>query len=330
MDAQTDLLKKFAHLIARYGVGDLLLQSLRKTAGETVARLRRTTPVMVDRVIARAVADGVKAAGPGEPVKPTFGVAGDSFESHAERSARAIREDLVGKLNSVGYRITRFADDVHRAVTADAAIGQVLGSTPAEAQADAYRNLVRRGVDGFVDSRGRKWELSAYVEMAVRTAAERAFNVSHLDRMQSIGIELFTVTDDGDPCPLCAPWQGKVLSVLYDPRADATLAEATVAGLFHPRCKHTLVAFIPGVSNIPAPHEWSDEDQRKYVESQRQRKLERDVRAAKRELAGAYTPEMQAQARMAVRRAQANLRAFISATGRVRVTRREQLNLGNK
>jgi hypothetical protein len=121
-----------------------------------------------------------------------------------------------------------------------------------------------------------------------------------------------------------------VLSVLYDPRADATLAEATVAGLFHPRCKHTLVAFIPGVSNIPAPHEWSDEDQRKYVESQRQRKLERDVRAAKRELAGAYTPEMQAQARMAVRRAQANLRAFISATGRVRVTRREQLNLGNK
>jgi hypothetical protein len=165
--------------------------------------------------------------------------------------------------------------------------------------------------------------------MAVRTAAQRAFNVSHLDRMRSLGIELFTVSDDGNPCPLCAPWQGRILSAEYDPRADATIAEATAAGLFHPNCKHVLVAFFPGVTQVPAPHEWNADDQHAYDESQRQRKLERDIRAAKRELAGAYKPEQKALAQQSLRQAQAIMRAFIDSSGRVRNTRREQLNLGN-
>jgi hypothetical protein len=166
--------------------------------------------------------------------------------------------------------------------------------------------------------------------MATRTAAERAFNVSHLDRMQSLGLDLFTVTDDGHPCPLCQPWQGKVLSVAPDSRADATIADATAAGLFHPRCRHTLVGYIPGVTVIPAPREWADTDQQRYDESQTQRRLEREIRAAKRELAAAFTPEMRTQAQFAVRRAQARMRDFIEQTGRVRNSRREQLNLGAK
>jgi hypothetical protein len=328
MGAQLALLTKFATLIATYGMGDLLRFALRRAAKDVATQLQSETPALVAQVIGRAAFEGSRAAGPGEPVKPSFGVAGDSFESHAERSARAIREDLTGKLNGLGYRITRYADDIYQAVQVDAGISQVLGATPATAQADAYRALTRRGVDGFTDSRGRKWELSAYVDMAVRTAAQRAFNVSHLDRMRSLGITLFTVSDDGHPCPLCAPWQGKVLSVEPDDRADATIADATAAGLFHPRCRHTLVAFFPGV--IPAPHEWNAEDQRLYDESQRQRKLERDIRAAKRELAGAYTPEQKTRAQFAVRQAQAAMRTFIDSTGRVRNTRREQLNLGAK
>jgi hypothetical protein len=330
MGAQLALLTRFAALIARYGSGDLLRFALRRAAKDVATQLQAETPALVAQVVGRAVAAGARAGGPGEPVDPTFGVSGDSFESHAERSARAIREDLTGKLNGLGYRITRYADDIYQAVQVDASISQVLGSTPAKAQSDAYRALTRRGVDGFTDSRGRKWELSAYVEMAVRTAAQRAFNVSHLDRMRSLGIELFTVTDDGNPCPLCAPWQGKILSVDYDPRADATIADATAAGLFHNNCKHELVAFFPGVTQIPAPHEWNAADQHAYDESQRQRKLERDIRAAKRELAGAYTPEQKALAQQSLRQAFAIMRAFIDSSGRVRNTRREQLDLGAK
>jgi hypothetical protein len=166
----------------------------------------------------------------------------------------------------------------------------------------------------------------------VRTAAQRAYNVSHLDRMRSLGVEYFTVTDDGAPCPLCEPWQGQILSAEWSPVgvADATIADATAAGLFHPNCKHTLVAYFPGQTVLPEPHEWSADDQAKYVESQRQRALERDIRAAKREQAAAYTPEMRARADLSLRKAQAAMRQFIADTGRVRNSRREQLNLGNK
>jgi len=329
-DMQLDLLKKFAALVAKYGVSDLLLFAMRKTAKASVDQLQGEIPGLVARVVGRATHDGAEAAGGGGDVVPRSPLFGDSWESHAERSARAIREDLTGKLNQLGYRITRYADDVYRAVQTDASTAQVLGLTPAQAQHDAYRKLVRQGVTGFTDARGRNWELSAYVEMATRTAAERAFNVSHLDRMQALGLDLFTVDDDGHPCPLCAPWQGKVLSAVPDSRADATIAEATAEGLFHPRCRHTLVAYVPGVTEIPAPHEWNDEDQRRYDESQTQRRLEREIRAAKREEAAAFTPQMRSQAQFDVRRAQARMRDFIDQTGRVRNSRREQINLGAK
>jgi len=328
-EAQLLLLTRFAKLVGLYGVGDLLLHSMRKASADVAASWKAAVPGLAAQVVGRASHDGASAGGgSGGTFAPKFGVAGDSYESHAERSARAIREDLAGKLNQIGYRLTRYADDVYRAVLADAAQAQVLGLTPAQAQHEAYRKLVREGVTGFVDSKGRNWELSAYVEMATRTAAQRAFNVSHLDRMQSLGLDLFTVTDDGHPCPLCLPWQGKILSVLPDGRADATIPEATAAGLFHPRCRHVLVGYIPGVTEIPAPHEWTPEDEARYVESQRQRKLERDIRAAKRELAAAVTPEMRSRAQFSVRRAQAKMRDFIEQTGRVRNKRRELLNLG--
>lgn len=323
--AQVDLIGRFAALIRRYRLGDLLLVSMRKSARAAAAGASKAVPVMVADLVGKAAEDGFDAAGPGEPTRHGFGVAGDSFESHAERSARAIREDLEEKLNGLNYRLTRYADDVYRAVTADAAVSQVLGATPAQAQHQAYSELVRRGIDGFTDSKGRNWELSAYVEMAVRTAAQRAFNVSHLDRMQALGFDLFTVPGDGHPCPLCLPWEGAVLSVLPDPRATATIAEATAAGLFHPRCRHILAGYTPGVTEAPEPHEWTDVDAARYAESQQQRALERRIRAAKRLLAGALTPEMERSAKLSLRAAQADMRTFIDRTGRTRISRREQL-----
>lgn len=324
--AQLVLLGKFAALIAKYGVGDLLLMQLRKSSREVAAQLDAAVPGLVAKVVEQAATAGADAGGPPGGLPRPFGLAGDTFESHAERSARAIREDLAGKLNQLTYPIARFADDVYRSVVADAATEQVLGATPFLAQRSAYQDLIRRGVDGFTDSRGRKWELSAYVEMAVRTAAQRAFNVSHLDRMQSLGIELFTVTEDGHPCPLCAPWEGQILSALPDDRASATIADATAAGLFHPRCRHALVAFTPGVSPDPVPHVWTEADQQRYDDTQHQRAIERSIRAAKRELAGAYTPEMKAQATARVRAAQKAMREFLDRTGLVRRSAREQIN----
>ena len=318
------LLGLFAPIISRLGAVPGLLPQLRAVTVPVVRELLSETAPLVEKVVSEAASAGVVDGG---GTGTTGATDGFGAESHAERSARMIREDLQGKLNGLTYRITRFPDDVYQAVITDAALDQVLGLTPAEAQHSAYEKLVRQGITGFTDSRGRNWELSAYVDMAVRTAAQRAYNAARLQELGDAGFNYFIVSDDGHPCPLCQPWQGVILtSGTPDNVAHNTVADATAAGLFHPRCRHVLSGYRPGMP-VPPVHEWGPEDQRRYDESQQQRALERAIRAAKREQAAAYTQAMKAAANRAVRQAQANMRNFIDQTGRVRVSRREQLHL---
>ena len=258
----------------------------------------------------------------------------DFTMAHGERAAAAIRADIESELADVRFRITRLPDDLYKAIAPHGAIYQVLANnvTPAQAQAAAWRVFASQGITGFTDVSGRDWALSSYVEMAVRTASTRAYNASHLARMHALGIHYFSVPDDGHPCPLCFPWQGKVLTdgVVSNPEipVDGTIAEATAAGLFHPNCRHTLISVIPGVTVLPAPREWTDEMHQQYLDTQRQRALEREVRKAKAALDFAYTPAEQKRARADVTAAQAKVRQFVNARDYLmRQSRREQLNL---
>lgn len=296
---------------------------------------RREAERAVDTALVRA--QGGSRGGGDRPPGDSLSAAGDGFFdlslSHGERAAQAIRDDVVSSLDDVRRRITRLPDDIYKAIAPHGGIYQVLDNnvTPAQAQAMAWRVFASQGVTGFVDVSGREWSMSAYVEMAVRTASTRAFNSSHLDRMLALGVEYFTVPFTAHTCPKCFPWQGKVLTAapIENPAVPVagTIADAVAAGLWHPNCKHPLTAFFPGHTVLPEPREWTAEDQRLYELSQRQRRLELAVRKAKRQLEYATTPEAAADAAGKVRRAQANMRAFITETGFARQSRREQVDL---
>lgn len=264
---------------------------------------------------------------------------------HDVNSARFIAEDLGVRLDAAAQRIARFADDAYRAATVSSALTQIMDkATPAEAQAQAWRELTAKGVTGFTDRTGRQWNLATYVEMATRTAAQKAYNASHKDRLTLAGINYFTISTTGRPCPLCAPWEGKVLAdrgagEVTEPNARggdpvtfhvaATIEDATAAGLFHPCCKHTLVAYLPGATLLQT-NQWSADDEAQYQNTQKLRALERAVRAAKLQAAGAVTPLDKQRANAAVKAGQARIRDFTNQTGLLRRPRREQLDLGNK
>lgn len=242
--------------------------------------------------------------------------------------ANAIGLDLALRLDSTIPGILRFADDAYRAATVGAVFASAVdGVSPALAQQRAWRELTQRGITGFTDRAGRKWTLASYVEMATRTGIQRAYNAAHLDRMTSVGIDQFTVTDDGHPCPLCEPWQGRVLT---RNGPGPTIDDATEAGLFHPNCRHTLVAYFPGITRARPPSPWTQADQARYDATQRLRALEREVRAHKRVAAGARTPLDARRAQAQVRATQARIRAHVEQHGLVRRRRREQLDLGNR
>lgn len=255
---------------------------------------------------------------------------------HGLAAANAIARELANSLGGVDQRILRFADDAYRRVVAGAATALVRdGITPAQAQRAAWQALTRNGVTGFVDRAGKQWNLASYVEMAVRTASQRAYAASHVARLTSLGVDLVTINHDGHPCPLCLPWEGRVLSLpsadeAQQTEAAASLAEATAAGLFHPNCRHVVVLYFAGVTDLGRASDWTPEDEARYRATQQLRELERQVRRAKRQQVAALTPLDARRAAREVRAAQAEIRLHVEQQGLVRRPRREQLDLGNK
>ncbi|GAA4175793.1 phage minor capsid protein [Gryllotalpicola koreensis] len=272
---------------------------------------------------------------PTPPVSPLGGNGTNGGESPfdfskptSERAIQAVLDDLNSELEDVRFRITRLDDDIYKQIAPGGAIHLLTDNTQTmvDAMRSAYQEFLENGVTGFTDKGGRDWTLTAYTEMAVRTAAQRASNNAHMQQMLAAGAELFTIPPDLHPCPLCFPWQGKILSVKPDHRADATIAEATAQGLFHPNCQHNLTMYVPGVTELHKPGMTDEEAAEKFKKSQRQRALEREIRKAKQKIAYSDDPQTVKEAKEDLAAARAKLRD-LEAGGFTRARRREQINL---
>ncbi len=210
-------------------------------------------------------------------------------------------------------------------------------STRLAASQRVLNNLLADGVRGFTDARGRRWSLDTYVEMAVRSTTGQAAVAGHAAQLQAEGINLVVVSDSPRECPLCRPWEGKVLSLtgqvgtvivqsITDGQArtvtvTGTLAQAKAAGLQHPNCTHRITAYLPGVTKLDKP----TSDPAGYAAKQRQREIERHVRAWKRREALALTDDAKASAKTRVRAWQKALREHVDTHDLKRLPHREQI-----
>lgn len=222
--------------------------------------------------------------------------------------------------------------DLYRSVVATAS-GQVLLGTQTrrEAAQAALDVFARKGVTGFVDTRGRGWSMEAYVEMAVRSSTAHAAVAAHVDRLQAYGQDLVIVSNAPQECILCRPWEGKVLSLSGGTigtidgaggvHVAGTLSEATAAGLFHPGCRHSTGLYQPGITK--PMHDTADPEG--DAARQKLRYLERQVRAAKRVEQVALDEPARKLAASKVRVRQAAIREHVAATPAKRQSAREQI-----
>lgn len=182
--------------------------------------------------------------------------------------------------------------------------------------------LVAQGVTGFRDSAGRNWSLSSYTEMAVRTETQaRALEAGDV-AIRAVGITQVIVSDSPRECPLCRPFEGKVLEMDGDGvDGPETLTSARAKGFQHPNCTHSYSAYQPGITKLEPAKANPDG----YEAKQRQRALERQVRSAKRSEALALDPAAKAQARARVRDRQAQLRQHVKDEGLKRQPGRESV-----
>lgn len=240
--------------------------------------------------------------------------------------------ETVTALRSTHGQILRTVLDVYRTVIAEAGTPSALTGAITRRQA-AQRVLdqfANRGVTGFVDTAGRSWQLDAYAEMATRTAVSRAQVAGSLDRYLADGNDLVIVSDSPQECRWCRPWEGKVLSITGATPAGTSVGGFTVAGsvgaaqsagLQHPNCRHSLGAFVPGITRRMR----NTADPAGDNARQEQRRLEAGVRQWRRRAAVALDPQAKREATMRADQWQARLRRHVEAHDLKRQRHRETI-----
>ena len=214
-----------------------------------------------------------------------------------------ILSDLNNSLNAAERRILRQFDDryadVIGAVSAKMATGVV---TARQAVGEALQTFADQGVTGFIDRGGHHWTLENYAEMAVLTAIERSTIAGYVDTMQSYGYDLAVIDGHAGACPICAAWEGVIISVSGENHDYPSLDDAEADGCFHPRCLHGITTYYEGVSHAPEggfrtePRE-KEAPSVSYTARSKQRYMERQIRKYKDRAIVAQTAQQKAQAR---------------------------------
>lgn len=234
----------------------------------------------------------------------------------------ALVTETVSQLTATHGPILRQVDDIFRQVITEAT-GPVVAGTETRRQAAqaALDRFVQRGITGFIDRAGRRWEVESYAEMATRTAAGRAQVAGALDRLSAAGRDLVIVSDAPQECPLCRPWEGRVLSISGGDPERPSVATAVAAGLLHANCRHSLAAWVPGLTRAPGRTADPEGD----AARQEQRRLERGGRMWKRRAAVALDDQTRRRAEARAREWQARLREHVAANDLKRQPQRERL-----
>lgn len=256
-------------------------------------------------------------------------------------AVRALVVDTVERLADSQSAILRRVDDVFRAVVAEASSSVLAG---AETRRDATQRIINQllgqGLPSVETARGRL-SVADYANMAVRTATSRAAIAGQEAGMDELGLDLCIIQPGPRVCKTCDPWTRIVLarrgpaglitannearSGTIQIRVDGTLSEARAAGCFHPNCRCSIAAFLPGVTKreeLKRPP-W---DQAAYEAGQQQREIERQIRAWKVREAIAITDRDRAEAAAKVKGWQGAQRAHLASNpGLRRRSDREQI-----
>ena len=213
-----------------------------------------------------------------------------------------ILADLNNSLNASERRILRQFDDKYAdiigAVSAEMATGTM---TTRQAVGEALIAFADDGIDGFIDRGGHHWTLENYSEMAVLTAIERSTISGYVDTMQEYGYDLAIIDGHAGSCPICAAWEGVIVSVSGNDSDYPSLDDAENDGCFHPRCMHGITTYYPDISHTPAggfrtePREIEGESP-SYTARSKQRYMERMIRKYKDRAIVAQTPQQKMQA----------------------------------
>lgn len=157
-----------------------------------------------------------------------------------------------------------------------------------EAIYDAVSELADMGIQSVTYPSGRTDWADVAVRRAVMTGISQTAGQMQLDLAAEMDCDLVEVTAHMGARPSHAVWQGKVYSISGKskkyPKLSTATGYGTGAGLKGWNCRHDFYPFFEGISeraNMPVD---ISENNEQYALSQKQRAMERSIRASKRRL----------------------------------------------
>ncbi len=233
-------------------------------------------------------------------------------------------------LNLARRNMSANAYQMFRGIVGDAKRSIDSGTTAIKAIAKASEQWAEQGVPALVDKAGRKWSPDVYVRTVVNSSINSATNDTELLRYRQYG-SLVKVSSHIGCRPSHLQYQDHVYSLDGNtdkyPDFESTTGYGTITGIGGINCRHYTIPYIEGYGSMPVPQQSDDDNAVRYQLEQTQRRLEREVRKAKRKLIAAKKLGDQSDitaAQELVRRRQSVTRQFVNKHGLVRQYSREK------
>lgn len=209
-----------------------------------------------------------------------------------DRKLDALINAVDNDMSRAEYAVLRRADDQYRQTIFNAQVYANSGAGTYKKAVDmATRDFLRAGLDCVEYKNGSRHTLEDYADMAIRTANKRAYLQGEGSMRDEWGIPTVIMNKRSCPCPLCAPFVGKVFidDVWSGGGKDGIspvtgikyplLSDAIAQGLYHPRCKDVHSTYFEGISTPPEGSQYTadelDEMAQKYEAQQKQGYCER-------------------------------------------------------
>ncbi|GIP14386.1 hypothetical protein J40TS1_00280 [Paenibacillus montaniterrae] len=262
----------------------------------------------------------------------------DSFFALNTRKLDALQEGIMRDLQATEGAIYRKMDDVYRQVVYRTSHYVTAGAVTINQAMDmATKEFLSRGIDCITYRDGRKVNIAAYAEMALRTVSQRATFLGEGSKRDEWGVYTVVMSAHGNCSPMCLPFQGRVFiddvytsidktkaAQLSNQTGYMRLSYAMSRGAFHPNCRHTLATFFPGVSRLPDVPVEDEVALTRYDAEQQQRYMERQIRKYKRLEAGSMDDANQAKYAAKVKEWQERIRAHLADNDYLRRDRKRE------
>ena len=226
----------------------------------------------------------LKALEKGYVLKRERGLSAGFFQTNQKR-LDALMNAVEHDMKTAQTAVLRYTNDQYRKIIFQSQVAASSGALTYDKAVDmATSDFLKKGINCITYSNGAVHNIASYADMAVRTASKRAYLMGEGQKRQEWGISTVILNKRFNACPLCMPFEGKVLIDDVWSGGSAKdgpyplMSSAMAAGLYHPNCKDKHSTYFEGISPKPESRYYEE----KPVIEERQR-IENKLNHAKRQ-----------------------------------------------